>query len=332
MVKLLVMERAYEFRKQRNELAEKIKEQRAKGASKEAQKILEDAKAAREYKENSALHKGAKVLSKENLAVAAQLLEREDDPEKWEVVDLSSVIPPEVKKFIDAELLSDLNGLSDEGSERIWNSKKQHFGVDLTSEPYKQGKQIAEKRAQFIDSITDGRFSNTHNVTHVVSGQGLPSGVGVQFNRYSGIIPSEEQPNRPSFWLASRKGNDYVSYVSKPVVILSPQNLAARAFFEQQTNPNPKLGRDWRIFLDNFMKDNEMPDPEDYYYGPGFEIPLKESYQKSALEGKGCSWMDIADCIVDLKAEKMWIRKYSDGEKAAVEADIEAYRSGQKKI
>jgi hypothetical protein len=36
--------------------------------------------------------------------------------------------------------------------------------------------------------------------------------------------------------------------------------------------------------------------------------------------------MDLADCLVDLKAGKMWIRKYSAEEKAEAEKDIAKYR------
>ncbi len=320
------MEREFQFKKERNNLASELRTLRNKEKH-TAQAILAESKRSEKYQESKRLQTIARGIPQESIKKAAQIIEALDDPEKWDIVDLHDKIPVEVKKFIDEELLHRANGY-------IWGhgsfeKQLKSFGVealrgDTREEKVQKDLELIKKIIEFVDVLTEGRFLDPHNFNHVINGQSIPAGKET-FDRYSSIIPSQ---NGQAFWITN-KGNEYIQWLGKPLVISSPHNQKVRNFLEKESNLLEVHDGLEHEFFENFMAARELPDLS---HNPGLPISLKDSYAKAAREDKGYSWMDIADCLVDLKAEKMWLRKYTDAERTEVEEGIAVYRSGRKKM
>ena len=95
------------------------------------------------------------------------------------------------------------------------------------------------------------------------------------------------------------------------MMICSPYNLTLRRFLEEEVDIEVRRSGPGKeaAFLKAFLTASLVPESEKRDHGmPEYTLRLKDSYRDRALANKGYSWMDIADCLVDFKAEKMWVR------------------------
>ena len=267
---------------------------------------------------------------------AGAILEMEDNLEKWEVTDISHLIPKEYKSLIDAEVLEEA---SDKIHGRYKNRPKSLNQIvnkfeHRTNDFGEDQRRITAEHSEFFDKLTGGRFFDPLNFNHFVAGQDdvkheeLRNG---PFNRHSQIIPTPFGKKRSGttygeLWISSH-GNGYASKLSKPLAIFSPYNPQVREWLRE--NVHSTSYDDYRgPLLQRFLSARELPKPE----GAGIELFFKSAYEGKIKRGTGAKWTDVADCIVDLKAGKMWTRKYSEEERNSVSADIADYSSYKKRI
>src|SRR3989344_4286332 len=249
----------FEFEKYRDDLAKQLKETRTEEVGREkAKKSLAEAKDTENYKDSKKLHQIRNDLTRQAVVESVDFPERIDDPEKWDVEDVSDRIPEEYKYWIDKGILGEVGSKiypNVEDNEKRWAIGKRLEDVrkrpgrgDLGSDDpdydderlFYQEKLLAQELDKFRDDLLGHRLLNKHNLNHLVMGHGggAKQFLGRAFDRYSKIEGSRTGDNiNTGFWMNIAAAGKIYSSVNRQTVIISPDNVSARRFFEQRFHP-----------------------------------------------------------------------------------------------
>lgn len=261
----------FEFEKYRDDLAEKLKGTRAEVGGKAKDELIE-AQKTESYQTSKKLHQVARAFSQEDLNAATRREEVDDDPEKWDVEDVSDKTSQKYKLWIDVGILHKMNIKTnyDDDTKKETRHKIDHL-ISEALEPkediesgsvreYEKDVERGKTRTEindFLDEITDGRYLDGHNFNHSILGQPFQKSVrkhvGVPFDRYSKIIPSHETTSRKSgggFWVSACAS--YYNSVDNPIIIMSPNNPEMRHFIENELYPPIQE------LMDKYKKDVSM--------------------------------------------------------------------------
>lgn len=345
------------FGKQRKALAETLKEKRSEGEEgrKEAKKILEQAKQTESYSVNRVLHGVSRSIGEEYKQRAFSGAEQTEIGEEWYEEDISNLIPDKYRHLLDITLLAEAasnegeaiyaetrtrSGSHDEAEELLfklrfgrapsevheYDAEGRHgFNQRISDEIHSSVEKERKEAQQFWDLLTEGRFLDPHNLNHFINAE-TSKRFQESFDPHSPIKPGL------NFW-ASAHGSSYSSLYGSQLIVLSPKNAKFREFLEKSAYPNSYgVGQNTQALFEAFMKGETLPRFGDIgSIENWFGVGVREGHRQED-SSINYSWMDIADCIVDLRSGKRWTRRYSENEIAAVEKDMEAYRSGEKQI
>ncbi|HEY9585951.1 MAG TPA: hypothetical protein VJJ02_05205 [Candidatus Paceibacterota bacterium] len=309
-----------------------------------------------------------------------------DDPNRWDVADISNKISQRYKFYIDADALSDIDWKAN-AKEVPGNYGSTHFELpdkkfaraltkinklsDVNTH-FPDGKRLIRECAGLLDNISDGRFLDNHNLNHIVLGVGARKEtrhfVGKAFDKYSKIQGSDDGGG--TFW-ASTYESVYALGLTQPVVIMSPNDPSFRQVIKNTFQPTgetiyesvltrmrdaeeygkKKLNPE-RYTVRRQFQDLMVFDEKGTFTGFNIDhrhsfdaltrlfilagLPIGESKEGTmpgtlmftfkdknggGTNASDFTWADISDCIVDLRARKMWTKKYTTEEQSQVEQD-----------
>lgn len=371
----------FQFENYRDGLAKELKKIRKReGGKEDAKEKLKEEKNNADYEDAKKFHRIRNELPRHIVNEAMDYLEGVDNPAMWDVEDISDKIPGAYKLIIDKHILHDISYRiypNVEGNEARWDIDRRIDKIreqpesENRFEREQKERLLKEEIENFLDTLTDHRLLDGHNINHGVMGNGGTAEHfrAKAFNRYGKIEASSAENYNNGFWTCIAGG--YYSALGNPAVIFSPNNIATRSFFEQKFDPpiedllegmaekekqNPSIflrnlksilvfeGKEFKGFNVSSYQGNPdfarilflagLPFASDGSSGKSICFPFESrkkgmerrkrgDYSKVPIEE---SWMDIADCIIDLRQKKVWKRKYSKEELDQVETEKERYK------
>ncbi len=339
------------FGKQRKVLADSLKDIRSEGpdGKEKARELLETAKLSEAYRVNSELHQSARGIGEKFKKEAFKSAEDIPLHEGWREEDISMLIPERYKQLLDIVYLSEATDLEGqaieketgrypdaqmEALERLFKLRFGRSPSDVHEYDAEGTHTINEtvraeidagiekernEAQQFWNTLTDGKFLDPHNLNHFLGAETSKEFKG-PFDPHSKVQPGL------NFW-ASAHGSSYAPLYGSQLIVLSPKNPAFRQFLKEGTYANPMgAGSNSEALLEAFLRGEELPVfGEQGSIHNWIGVGLREEYREKQKGEDGYSWMDIADCIVDLRAGKRWTRTYSKEEILNAESDMAAF-------
>jgi hypothetical protein len=344
------------FNSARKKTAQEIKTARLGGDSVKAREIMNVARRHPEYQDQKALHQIQARLSTRVTEEVFATNESEHVPRGWRLEHIGGTIPGKYQKVLDIAMLNEANEIERRQSKELsgvegevyqknedvlMKMRTGHVYEELFS-PDEEGisrpnKEVHEKidrlmeeetaQAQaFWDELTQGRFLDPHNLNHFIGAETTRSLSGV-FD-----IESQVEPGI-NLWTSSH-GNGYGLLYERQLVLFSPRNPKLRAFMEKYAYTNPfGTAPNSGSILEAFMKNESIPKYGEYGAIENWAgIGINSEYRDLVKKGHGYSWADLADCIIDLRAGKRFVREYSEEELQIAEESAESYRRGHKVV
>lgn len=345
----------FSFENYRDNLAKELKDTKRNVGHIAAREKSRQEKITENYQTAKSLRDIKKTLPEDVVADVLhnfKEVEREDDPNNWDVENIADKVPQEFKYLIDSDILSIVVGKMGLDNEQRYEINESIRRVvrnttdDVMTYEYKERRQKVYK---LVDMLMEGSFLDEHNLNHVVTGLSYSDKhTGeASFDRYSNIEPSQgNEWGKDGLWTTPH-GNLY-STKMRPIVNFSPNNLATHLFFENAFYPpiNTMLEH---LKLEAQRKyvgsaDEGESNLERLYFLAGLPMPkevglglffdFESVRQRDERVEKGdtgrltvdVNWMEIADKILDFKSGKIWKRKHTKEELNEVKNRQEFYQ------